>query len=336
MPTIADASVQLIVTSPPYPMIAMWDRAFGEMNPKIAQLLEEERGNDAFNAMHEELNHCWRECYRTLIDGGLACINIGDATRSMGGQFALYPNHAAIVTALQSIGFTILPDILWRKPSNAPNKYMGSGMLPAGAYVTYEHEYVIIARKGGKRIFKTAEEKSNRRRSAFFWEERNAWFSDLWQGLTGSRQKMGPKGPRERSAAFPLDLPQRLILMHSVYGDTVLDPFLGTGTTAAAAMRNGRNSIGIERTKELETDIENRLAECLSSSKTALENRIDKHTRFIESRIAMGKIPKHHNDSLETPVITKQERELSLSIPRELKACGENRRICSHVYWTTS
>ena len=253
MSAIADESVHLIVTSPPYPMIAMWDAVFGEMNPKINGLLEDNRGHDAFIAMHDALNQCWRECYRTLIDGGLACINIGDATRSIGGHFALYPNHAAIVTALQSIGFTILPDILWRKPSNAPNKYMGSGMLPAGAYVTYEHEYVIIARKGGKREFKSQEDKSNRRKSAFFWEERNAWFSDLWQGLAGSRQTMATNVVRERSAAFPFELPERLILMHSVYGDTVLDPFMGTGTTAAAAMRHGRNSIGIERAKALGT-----------------------------------------------------------------------------------
>ena len=103
------------------------------------------------------------------------------------------------------MGFTNLPEIIWRKPTNSPNKFMGSGMLPAGAYVTLEHEFILIFRKGGKRIFKSDAEKLKRQQSAFFWEERNVWFSDLWT-LTGTNQKLNNKNSRERSAAYPFDL----------------------------------------------------------------------------------------------------------------------------------
>ena len=175
---LQDGSVNLIVTSPPYPMIQMWDEVFAELAPASVQPLAEGRGMVAFEAMHRALDTAWAECHRALAPGGFLALNIGDATRSLDGEFALYPNHARIVSALLNLGLTALPDILWRKPTNAPNKFMGSGMLPGGAYVTYEHEYVLIFRKAGKRCF-TPEEKVRRAESAYFWEERNVWFSDL-------------------------------------------------------------------------------------------------------------------------------------------------------------
>ena len=227
---VDDDSVHLVVTSPPYPMIEMWDAVFASMDPAIPELGPLE----AFEAQHAQLDAVWRELHRVLVPGGICCINIGDATRSVDGHFRLFHNHARIVTKAVELGFTVLPDILWRKPTNAPNKFMGSGMLPGGAYVTYEHEYVLVLRKGNKRGFKDA---PNRRRSAYFWEERNVWFSDLWE-LKGTRQSHA----RGRSAAFPLELPWRLILMYSVYGDCVLDPFGGTGTTSLAAAMAGRRT----------------------------------------------------------------------------------------------
>ena len=188
---ISDASVHLVVTSPPYPMIAMWDEVFSALSPQAGLALAREDGPAAFEAMHQELDRAWAACHRVLVDGGLCCVNIGDATRSLGGRFALWPNHARILAGAMGAGFTVLPDILWHKPTNAPNKFMGSGMLPAGAYVTYEHEYVLVLRKGGGRAFPRPQDKAARQRSAYFWEERNAWFSDLWQGLVGTRQEGG-------------------------------------------------------------------------------------------------------------------------------------------------
>src|SRR5690606_1592163 len=142
-------------------------------------------------------------------------------------------------SAFIRLGFANMPNILWRKQTNAPNKFMGSGMLPAGAYVTLEHEWILVFRKAGKRTFRSEAEKKLRRESAFFWEERNTWFSDLWD-LKGVKQKITNSGSRDRSAAYPFELPYRLINMYSVKGDIVLDPFLGTGTTALAAMATER------------------------------------------------------------------------------------------------
>ncbi len=170
---IPSESVDLVVTSPPYPMIAMWDEMYGNQNPDIQDALTSRDGNQAYTLMHEILDSVWDEVFRVLKDGRFACINIGDATRTVDGNFCLYPNHARILTYLLKIGFLALPDILWRKQANTPNKFMGSGMLPAGAYVTLEHEYILIVRKGSKRIFNSEKEKQNRRESALFWEERN-------------------------------------------------------------------------------------------------------------------------------------------------------------------
>ena len=236
---VADRSVDLIVTSPPYPMIGMWDEVFAEQRPEVADAIAAGRGMGAFEAMHGLLDAVWRECRRVLAPGGFLCINIGDATRTVGSSFRLYPNHARVISACSALDLEALPSIVWRKTTNAPNKFMGSGTLPAGAYVTLEHEYVLVFRAGGPRRF-AADDRGRRRESAYFWEERNVWFSDQWD-LSGVRQSFGAVSPsrdpgRARSGAFPVELAYRLICMYSAYGDTVLDPFLGTGTTTLAAI----------------------------------------------------------------------------------------------------
>ena len=199
---IPSASVALVVTSPPYPMIGMWDGPFAARDPRIAAALEAGEGREAFRLMHEELDPVWAGLHRVLTDGGIACLNVGDATRTVGGRFRLYANHARILQACLALGFDALPPILWRKPTNAPNKFMGSGMLPAGAYVTLEHEYILVLRKGGRREFRTPAERLARRRSALFWEERNSWFSDGWD-LAGARQELNHGGAPARRAAPP-------------------------------------------------------------------------------------------------------------------------------------
>ena len=140
-------------------MIGMWDDMFGDQNPEIKKALACSDGRRAYELMHEILDSVWDELFRVLKDGRFACINIGDATRKVKDDFCLYPNHARILNYLLNIGFSVLPDILWRKQTNAPNRFMGSGMLPAGAYVTLEHEYILIVRKGSKREFRTEDEK---------------------------------------------------------------------------------------------------------------------------------------------------------------------------------
>jgi DNA modification methylase len=190
MSAVEDQSVHLVITSPPYPMIEMWGDHFSASNVAIGEALSRLDADQAFELMHQELDVIWRELHRVLAPGGIACINIGDATRTIQGCFRLYANHARIIQMFQSIGFSQLPTILWRKTTNAPNKFMGSGMFPPGAYVTLEHEYILIFRKGAKREFPTDAQKSVRRESAYFWEERNQWFSDVWTGLPGTMQNL--------------------------------------------------------------------------------------------------------------------------------------------------
>ena len=122
---IPSSSVHLVVTSPPYPMIEMWDDMFARQNKAILKALKISDGFKAFELMHQTLDQVWQELYRILINGGIACINIGDATRTVGENFMLYANHARILNSLVKIGFSALPLILWRKPTNAPNKFMG-------------------------------------------------------------------------------------------------------------------------------------------------------------------------------------------------------------------
>jgi DNA modification methylase len=329
---LGEASVQLVVTSPPYPMIAMWDEVFGAMDPAVGPLLAAEDGLEAFEAMHRCLDAVWAECWRVLIPGGFAAINIGDATRSLGGRFRLYPNHARIVAAMQGLGFDVLPDILWRKPTNAPNKFMGSGMLPAGAYVTYEHEYVLLFRKGDKRTFRSAEDKDARQRSAFFWEERNSWFSDVWTDLRGTRQALGDRGDRERSAAFPFELPFRLINMYALYGDVVLDPFAGTGTTLAAAAVAGRSSVGVELSESFAPVVMAGLEAALPQGAEIQRERLAAHRRFVRSRKRADKPVKHHNGPHDLPVITGQERRLELLAPQAWERPEPRRLVVEHAH----
>ncbi len=321
---IPSESVDLVVTSPPYPMISMWDDIFSNQNPEIQKVLANGDGKQAYALMHEILDAVWNEVFRVLKNDRFACINIGDATRKVKDDFCLYPNHARILNYLLNIGFSALPDILWRKQANAPNKFMGSGMLPAGAYVTLEHEYILIVRKGSKREFKTVVEKENRRESALFWEERNIWYSDIWTDIKGIGQKLPNAMSRLRSAAFPFDLAYRLINMYSVKGDVILDPFLGTGTTIAAAMTSARNSIGVEIDKSFQQVICPITHHIVDFSNDYLHDRLIRHFEFVENRIQKSGALKYINKCYDCPVVTSQEQSILLNGLKEVHAHGNN------------
>ena len=312
MVEIQDNSIALVITSPPYPMIEMWDDIFSLQNEEIKVALENGEGNIAFEKMHEELDKVWKELYRILIPGGIACINIGDTTRTINKNFQLFPSHSRITSSFQKLGFQNLPEIIWRKQTNAPNKFMGSGMFPPGAYITLEHEYILIFRKGEKREFNTKTLKENRRESAYFWEERNVWFSDAWD-FKGISQELNDKETRKRSAAYPFELAFRLINMFSVRNDTILDPFLGTGTSTLAAMVSERNSIGYEVDKNLKETIEGRFQEVISFENKYIEKRIKSHISFITERIREKGPTKYTNENLNVPVVTSQEKDLKIN-----------------------
>ena len=258
MHEIADGSIQLMVTSPPYPMIKMWYNLFSKADPKIAESwkkLEETGQKDyvrkIYDAMHDYLAKVWRETYRVLVDGGIACINVGDATRTINGNFQLYPNHSRITEICEEIGFITLPYILWKKPTTKPKykgkgAFLGSGFLPPNAYVTLDCEFILLFRKGNLRKFVPHDKL--RYESAFKKVERDEWFSQIW-ALKGTRQTACEL--ERRTAEYPDEIAERLIKMFSIKGEVVLDPFLGSGTTTKIAIMNDRNSIGYETDENL-------------------------------------------------------------------------------------
>jgi DNA modification methylase len=280
--TLDDASVELVVTSPPYPMIELWDDTFSALDPAVADALESGDADAAFERMHACLDDVWAEVERVLVDAGIACINVGDATRTVDGTFRLFPNHVRVSRAFANLGFVELPTIRWRKPTNRGTKFMGSGMLPPNAYVTLEHEHVLVFRKG------------------------------------------------EPSGAFPLEVPYRLVHMYSVRGDTVLDPFAGTGTTTLAAMTGARHSVAYELDGTLVERIEDRVDDAPDVSRDRAERRLDAHRDFVEERRASGGELGYEATHYDFDVMTAQEQELRLyavdSVERD-----DGRFVATHV-----
>ncbi|SFG42832.1 DNA modification methylase [Halopelagius inordinatus] len=350
---VEDDAVELVVTSPPYPMIEMWDDQFAALSADAAEALDGDDGDAAFDAMHEVLAEVWREVKRVLVPGGIACVNVGDATRKVDDSFRVYQNHARVIEAFADLGFEPLPDVLWRKPTNSSAKFMGSGMIPPNAYVTLEHEYVLVFRNGSRsRDFEPGD--PARYESAYFWEERNRWFSDVWTDVTGTSQSVesdrsdgksvGSSGAerangtvaegaetvgdvRERSAAYPFTVPYRLINMYSVYGDTVLDPFWGTGTTSLAAMVAGRNSVGVELERAFVDAFDRRAADAPELSRDVVGRRLDDHRAFVERRREEGETFDYDSERYDFPVTTKQERSLSLYVVGDVTETEEGYRV---------
>ena len=224
---------------------------------------------------------------------------------------------------MRQLGFSSLPAILWRKQTNAPNKFMGSGMLPPGAYVTLEHEYILVFRKGDKRIFHTEDQKRMRRESAYFWEERNVWFSDVWFDLKGVGQGMADSRTRERSGAFPFELAYRIVNMFSVKNDLVLDPFMGTGTTMCAAAASARNSVGYEIDPGFEKIVSARAKDIVAMAEDRERRRLAQHMQITKEKLARKGVFKHRNRHYGFPVITTQEKELLLNPPLSVERIGE-------------
>lgn len=327
MAAIPDDAVDLVVTSPPYPMIELWDDTFAHMDADIQAHLDAGDGDAAFTAMHEQLNTVWNEVSRVTADNGIVVVNIGDAARSVDDTFQLYPNRSEIITTFRNLGFQLLPSIYWSKPTNASTKFMGSGCLPPNQYTTLEHEHILIFRNGDTRDFEPHD--TQRYESAYFYEERNKWFTDHWEDITGVRQSLDlPPADidtdadtnntsddnvlvtRTRSGAFPLAIPYRLIHMFSVYDDTILDPFMGTGTTNIAAMISGRNSIGIELNPDIADLFDARTQTVPELSRNILGERIDQHQQFVTEQRGTDQEATTDADNYPFPVTTQQEKHI--------------------------
>jgi DNA modification methylase len=231
--TLPPDSVHLVLTSPPYWTLKEYRATAGQLG-HIADY-------DRFLA---ELDKVWQWCFDALVPGGrLVCV-VGDvclSRRKNGGRHTVVPLHASIQEHCRAIGFDNLAPIIWSKIANVAHEVEnGSGFLgkpyEPNAVVKNDIEFILMERKpGGYRTPDLA----TRLLSIIPEECHRTWFQQIWTGLTGASTRHHP-------APFPLDLARRLIRMFSFVCDTVLDPFLGTGTTSVAAAQCGRNSIGCE------------------------------------------------------------------------------------------
>ena len=228
---INDESIHLVVTSPPY-----WNLKQYIVNPDQLGHV-----ND-YESFLCELERVWKEVFRILVPGGrLVCV-VGDVcvSRRKFGRHLVFPLHADICVLCRKIGFDNLNPIIWHKIANASfevengSKFLGKPYEP-NAIIKNDMEFILMQRKpGGYR--KPTEEQ--RKLSKIDKKDFNSWFQQIWN-ITGASTRQHP-------APFPLELASRLVRMFSFQGDTVLDPFCGTGTTMVAALRYGRNSIGID------------------------------------------------------------------------------------------
>jgi DNA modification methylase len=229
MTELPDNSVHLIITSPPY-----WQlKDYGTEN-QIGF-------HDSYENYINNLNLVWKECYRTLHNGCRLCVNIGDqfARAVYYGRYKVIPIREEIIKFCETIGFDYMGAIIWQKVTTSNTTgggvQMGSYPYPRNGILKLDYEFILIFKKLGESPRPTTEQKELSKMTA---EEWNTFFAGHWN-FAGARQS-------GHIAMFPEELPRRLIKMFSFVGETVLDPFLGSGTTALAAKNNDRNSVGYE------------------------------------------------------------------------------------------
>ncbi len=229
MSQVQDESIGLVVTSPPY-----WQlKDYGT---------ERQIGfNQSYEDYINHLNLVWADCYRILQPGRRLCINIGDqfARSAYYGRYKVVAIHSEIIRFCEAIGFDYLGSIIWQKETNMHTsggaKVMGSYPYPVNGYVKIDFEYILLFKKQGKGPAPTTEQ---REQSKLTDEEWHTYFKSHWN-FSGAKQD-------RHIAVFPEELPKRLIKMFSFVGDVVCDPFMGSGTTALAALKLERNSVGYE------------------------------------------------------------------------------------------
>lgn len=229
MSELSDKSVHLIATSPPY-----WQlKDYGTEN-QIGF-------HDDYETYINHLNLTWQECYRVLHEGCRLCINIGDqfARSTYYGRYKIIPIHAEIIKFCEVIGFDFMGQIIWQKVTTMNTSggasIMGSYPNPRNGIVKLDFEYILLFKKQGKAPMPNKMQKDN---AAMTNEEWKTYFNGHWY-FPGAKQD-------KHLAMFPEELPHRLIKMFSFPSETVLDPFMGSGTTALAARNLNRNSIGYE------------------------------------------------------------------------------------------
>lgn len=242
MSELADNSVHLVVTSPPY-----WQlKDYGSEN-QIGF-------NDSYEDYINNLNLVWNECYRCLHNGCRLCVNIGDqfARAVYYGRYKVIPIREEIIKFCESIGFDYMGAVIWQKVTTSNTTgggvQMGSYPYPRNGILKLDYEFILIFKKLGDAPKPTKEQKELSRMTA---EEWNTFFAGHWN-FAGTRQN-------NHIAMFPEELPKRLIKMFSFVGETVLDPFAGSGTTSLVAKILDRNSVGYEINKDFISVIKEKL-----------------------------------------------------------------------------
>jgi DNA modification methylase len=249
---IKDSTVHLVVTSPPYWTLKPYNKIQGQL------------GNiKGYEHFLDELDKCWRECFRVLVPRGRLVIVVGDVllSRRKHKRHQAVPLHADIQIRCRRLGFDNLAPLFWYKIASAKYEAEGNGKGFLGkpyepnAVVKHDVEYILMERKPGE--YRSPSPKT-RLLSIIPAEKHSIWFIQIWNDIKG-------ESTRHHPAPFPEKLANRLIRMFSFVGDTVLDPFVGTGTTMVAAARAGRNSIGIEIDPAYYTLAKDRLTKVLPS-----------------------------------------------------------------------
>ena len=242
MTELRDKSIQLVITSPPY-----WQLKDYGINEQIGF-------NDSYENYINNLNLVWKECYRVLDNGCRLCVNIGDqfARSVYYGRYKVIPIRTEIIKFCESIGFDYMGAIIWQKKTTSNTtggaSIMGSFPFPRNGVLSIDYEFILLFKKLGT---STRPDKTSKEQSRMTKEEWKEYFSGHWN-FGGVRQD-------GHIAMFPEELPKRLIKMFSFVGDTILDPFLGSGTTSLASKNLNRNSVGYEINHEFIPNIKQKL-----------------------------------------------------------------------------
>jgi len=232
---VPDKSVHLVVTSPPYWTLKQYKENNSHQMGDIAD----------YEAFLAELDKVWRECKRVLVGGGRICCVVGDICipRKRVGRHYIMPLHADIQVRARALGLDCLTPILWHKIANGVTEAEGNGAgfygkpYQPGSIIKNDAEHILFMRKGGE--YRSVDP-LKRALSMLTKEEMQGWLRSLWADIRGASTRDGHPAP------YPVELAERLIKLFSFAGDTVLDPFMGTGSTALAAVATGRNSVGVE------------------------------------------------------------------------------------------
>jgi modification methylase len=231
---LRDGSVHLVVTSPPYWTLKEYPAAAGQLG-----------AIEDYTAFLSQLDKVWCECLRVLVPGGRICCVVGDVClpRKKTGRHQVMPLHADIQVRARSLGLDVLTPILWHKVANGVTEAEGNGAgfygkpYQPGSIVKNDIEYILFLRKGGEYRKIDPIQKAL---SMLTKLEMQSWLRSIWTDIRGASLRNGHPAP------FPPTLAERLIKLFSFAGDTVLDPFSGTGSTAIAAISTGRNSISFD------------------------------------------------------------------------------------------